>query len=300
MAAMRVASDARAVNSTVVQLCVIETSDDIELEEAEIEVDEVGNKVDGAETELSPSSPEAMMRDVANDPTANIEYGHQVPWAFSQPHVEAAFQAQYTEIRLMFAACVVLGSFVSMFGRLMFGLLPAIFPDETWSFPVGIPIGACVMFLLVFLGLLCNRAKLREYHHVVQALSNLSFFLLFATSSSLTLTANVYNGGFENPFAAAYASGLILAGGTCAMAHTEASLCTFLFNAVNAVAVCMTPGAGMSPVVATVASAFVLGSISQQIMLQHRHSFTAQVRQQLWGMLFILSDIVPFVAGEES
>ena len=43
---MRVASDARAVNSTVVQLCVIETSDDIELEEAEIEVDEVGNKVE--------------------------------------------------------------------------------------------------------------------------------------------------------------------------------------------------------------------------------------------------------------
>ena len=263
--------DARTVNSDVDQTYVIEAPDDMET-------------VDETESELSPSSPEAMLREVANDATASIEYVHQFPRAFSQSHVEAAFQAQHTETRLMYVAVLYVGGFFFFFSGFMLDLLQAIFelgPKQTHlELSIVIGLSASAIFLLASLGLLCNQTKLHDHHHAVAALLNFTFVSVSVTASSVTLFA-AGNGGFAIPISAAYVSGLMLAGGTFVMAHTEASLWAFLSSAAFGVAVCMTPGAGLSPIVGTISTAVVLGSISRQIMFQHRHSFAAQVRHQL-------------------
>ena len=264
--------DARTVNLDIDQTRVTEVSDATE-------------NVNETESELSPSSPEAMMREVANDATASIEYFHQLPRAFGQPHVEAAFQAQHTETRLTYVACLYAGVGFFFFCGLLSDIVTGAFelgPQHPRSTPLSLRIGLCAIFLLASLGLLCNRTKLREHHRAVQAISNFSFILFFTISTGLTLLMYVHNGGFVISSNAAYTSGvaytsgLILAGGTFVMAHNDASLWTFLPNVVFAVAFCMT-NADSSPIAATIASFFILGSISQQIMLQHRHAFVAQV-----------------------
>ena len=254
--------DARTVNLNMDQNCVIELPDDT---------------VDETESELSPSSPEAMMREVANDATASIEYVRQVPQPFTQLRVEAAFQAQYTETRLTYVTCMfVCITFLSC-ARLVHNSLS---PEHGFNVHLSIPIGLCVVSLFASLGLLCSHTKLRGCHHAVQAVSNFSFVAVFGIGSVLTVFLSL-NGGPVNPFGLAYNSGLILASASFVMAHTEVSLWTFLFNAVFAVAVCMTPGAGISSITGSIGSAFFVSSISRQIMLQHRHSFAAQVRQWL-------------------
>ena len=211
---------ARVANSTVVQACPSQVSDE--------------EDVDDAESDLSISSPETMMQDLANAKTASIKCDHHIPQAFGHPHVEAAFQAQYTETRLKYITCAYVAAFFYFFGRLVEGLHAT---QQAWNVPVSIPLGLCLIFLLASLGLLCSRTKLHECHHLVQTFSNVTTVLLLTTGSGLTLLCNL-NGGPVNPFGTAYISGLSLGCGTLAMVHAEAALWTFLFNAVFAVAVC--------------------------------------------------------------
>ena len=257
--------DARALNSALNETCVMEVS-----------VETVS--VDDTDSNLSR---EAMLREVANDATANTDYVHQVPRAFGQPHVETAFQAQYTETRVTYVICIFVGLLCFFLGGFIVDLLGAItqLPSlrRTWNMPLSIRIALCAMFLLASLGFFCNRAKLRDHHHAMQALMNFAFVVLFVTSSGVMLLG-VISGEYPSPVGAAYIGGLLLAGGTFVMTHVEASLWTFLFTAVFAVTVCIIPGSDIVSIVGTITSAVVLGSISRQIMLQHRHSFAAQVR----------------------
>ena len=244
---------------------------------------------DETESELCPSSPEAMLREAANDATAGIDYVHQFPRAFGQPHVEAAFQAQYTETRLSYVACVFGGNFFFFFCGFMYDLLDAMFqlgPQPPTKLPLSLWLGVCVIFLLLSLGLLCKRKKLRHHHYAVQALSDITFVVLFIASTGVTLAA-VLNGGYPSTFSAGYISGLVLAGGASVMAHTEASLWTFLFNVVFAVSLCYALATMSSDAIhvssnaSTIASVVILGSVLWQIKLKHRHEFAAQVRHQL-------------------
>ena len=254
-------NDAQAVSSTVDQVCVVEMYDENETAEGKCD--------------LPPSCPEAMLRDVAKDAAASIEHDKRVPRPFSQLGVEAAFQAQYTDTRLTIVTSVSVGSFFFLVARLVHGLLS---PGPSWNIPLSIPVGLCIIFFLTSLGLLCAHTKLREYHHAVQVFSSVSYVLMAVVGSGMTLTSNS-NGGPPDPFGTAYVSGIVVAGGTFCMAHNEAPLWTFLFNVLFTVTVSITPGAGMMPAIASIASAIILGSVSRQIMMQHRHSFVAKVRQ---------------------
>ena len=252
---------ARAVSSTGDQVCVVDMYDD--------------NETDEAENELSPSCPEAMLRDVAKDAAASIEYDQRVPRAFSQLGVEAAFQARYTDTRLTVVTSISVGSFFFLAARIVEGLLS---PGPSWNVPLSIPVGMCIMLFLTSLGLLCTRTKLRESHHAMHVFSSVSYVAAGVAFSGMTLISNS-NGGPANPFGTAYTSGVAVAGATLCMAHNEAPLWTFLFNLLFAVTVSITPGAGMMPAIATIASALILGSVSRQIMMQHRHLFVSEVRQ---------------------
>ena len=264
-----------AVNSDIDQTCVIEVPDDTET-------------VDETESELSPSSPEAMLREVANDATAIIEYVHRFPRAFCQPHVEAAFQAQYTETRLTYVACVSVGMFFFYFVVCTVDLLRTIFDlgsQPPLVLPLRLRLGLCTIFLVACLGLLCNQTKLRHHHNVMRALSNITFVVLLLLGTGFSLGV-VLRGEWLHEFAAGYLSGLVVGCGTFVLAHTGASLWTFIFNAVFAASVCCAVATMASDsiylvIATTVASAIIMGSISQQILLQHRHSFAAKVRHQL-------------------
>ena len=266
--------DALTVNLDMDQTGVIEAPDDTEA------VGETGS-------DLSPSSPEAMMREVANDATASIEYVHQFPRAFGQLHVEAAFQAQYTETRLTYVAYTFVGCFVFFFGGALFDLINSVCElgsQPTGTLPLSLRLGLCAMFLLASLGLLCNQTKLRHHHDAVQALSNFAMGLFFVACTGLTLRSLKAEHPYE--FGTGYISGLVLAGGTFVVAHTEASLRIFLLNAIFGVSVwCASAARGndsaLIVIIVSIAGAVILGSISRQIMLQHRHSFAAQVRHRV-------------------
>ena len=264
--------DARTVNLDVDQACAIEIPDNTET-------------VDETESELSPWSPEAMMREVTNDPTASIEYVHQFPRGFGQLNVEAAFQAQYTETRLTYVTCIFVGCFVYFFVGALFEFGYSMFElgsQPTWTWPLSLRLGVCAIDGFVCLGLLCNQTKLRHHHHAVQALSNFAIGSVIVLRTGYTL-ARMLNGEHTHEFGTGYISGLVLAGGTFVLAHTEASLWTFLLNAIFGVSVVCSSAARDNDstymvIIASIGGAGILGSISRQIMLQHRHSFAVQVR----------------------
>ena len=234
----------------------------------------------GSETEMDngvpPWSPEAMIREVANDPTASIEYDRRIPQAFSQP-VEAALQAHHTETRLMCALCTCVGWFVLLFGQSCRRIFVSE-PQVKWSFPVGYHIGMSLLALVLICAILSNRAKLQKAHHVTHVLAATVVVL---TTIGVAVTTLAYavteQSGAISTFATGCLSGITLATGCFVLAHMHMSLWTFLSSATFAVVSCMAADSDIMSIVLTVPAVLVLAGMSLQILLQHRSDFAAQV-----------------------
>ena len=257
---------------------------------------------------LSPWCPESMVQEVALS-AASTEYDTKIPGAFRQANVESAFQAQHTESRLVYVTCVAVGSAGFWLGQALIKVGnqggPVAQSSGLIHIPASVIIGVVVGYLALSVGLIWNRAKIRNYHFAVQHGTDVVFSLVFLSATTLNLL--VFVGGEEveitpdtcidltltltmsiqaDPFGAAYTSGIVWATGTFVLAQVNASLWTFAFSVLFAVITCMVPDAGVMAIAATIPSAFVFGGISRQILLQHRFTFAAQVtniRGMFWS-----------------
>ena len=133
---------------------------------------------DRPESTFAMSSPESLLvAEIANDPEASVQYDQNMPHPYVQPHVEAAFQAQFTNKRVtvLFGAGVL-----KSFGALMYGLvgLSDTSKSDDWGVP---PLGWLVVGLLwsvYFAVLICGRNSMRTSHSFTQTMTNIVLFLV--------------------------------------------------------------------------------------------------------------------------
>ena len=223
---------------------------------------------------LRPASSQAMLENVANDPSATFEQSAHIPWGFS-PRVEAAFQAQHTNSRVFFgiALCIAVG--IPCLGNGIFSS-PSNLPRSAWLVMAG-------TFLLTAFAMACNRHTLQEYHNGARAVA-FAIFVLFYGALGYVLVIGVNEGSFADCFTGALTTGMAIAGGILLFAHLSAPLWTFSVNAFLFVLLFLLSPESFQFWWSTVfVGPMILFCAAWQILLQQRHSFTAQVSLQPIG-----------------
>ena len=247
----------------------------------EVRVEVSHDKCHAVQNTTSLWCPDSMIREVAEDATASIEYDENIPRAFGQPHVEAAFQAQLTETRLAYVTYICGGAaifFLAQSIQRVFGLAPG----KKFDMPVSFSVGAFLLFSSLSVAMVCSGSKLRERHHLTRRFSNAVCFLFTAIVTVVSM-ASVLNGVADctrYPYNTGYSSGIVLASSVFCLAIMEASFWTFLATAAYAIVTCSSPDADWMAAVLTVPVGLVLASVARQILLQHRASFVAEVMTQ--------------------
>ena len=221
--------------------------------------------------------PQIMMERVAADFDADLDYNERVPMPYSEHHVEAAFQAQQTSNRVLYAIviCVLVGSL-----DFWSGIVGMIYQTKSWALPPWTWLFIGTMFYVMLAGICFQRKRWAVMHKEMRVASILITLLFFLRTMVyqiiLTWRLNVTS---EKSFATGYAAGLILASSLLVLAHIESPLWTFVLPLAHLSVTAVSPNSDelYVPIYGCVVG-IVLGCLARQILLQHRSIFSAQVR----------------------
>ena len=224
-----------------------------------------------------PTHPESMTKAIANDSGASVDYNHYLPKGFQQPHVQAAFQAQYTEMRLHF-----LMTTLSLLGvvTLITGAQRAIWQGETDIIPDRPMwwLGTGVVLIALFIPTFLYRQRLLEAHFEVRVAVILASLLL----GFLGISGNVMDISHDKwhpelVFAAAYGSGLYEAISLFVFAHLGLPLWLYVVPVAHGVTINMSIQASAPSCCFGILCCVLECMLIRHILLQHSCVFTAKV-----------------------